>query len=195
MEKFGYIRVSTKEQNPDRQIITMRNVGIDERDILIEKVSGRNFKRPKYELLKQLVREGDTVVFDSLTRMARNMNETLKEYEWFVNKGVQLDFIKGPMLSASEQKDDIIAQAIQRVVLTMLAAYAEKELLDNKIRQAEGIAAARLKGKHLGRPKVEDTPEFLEAYSKWSKGEISAVEAISLSGLSKSTFYRKAKEQ
>lgn len=193
-KRFGYIRVSNKDQNEDRQVENMKKEGIDDRDIFVEKMSGKNFDRPKYQLLKQLVREGDEIVFDSITRMGRNMNETLKEYEWFVEKGIQLKFIKEPMINTSNEQEDVIKKAIQRVILTVLAAFAEKERTDIKIRQAEGIKAAKAKGKHLGRPKAVITPEFEEAYNQWIKKEITAVEAIKKSNMSKSTFYKKVKE-
>lgn len=194
MKRFAYIRVSDKDQNEDRQVETMKREGIDDRDVFIEKMSGKNFERPKYQLLKQLVREGDEIVFDSITRMGRTMNETLKEYEWFVENGIQLKFIKEPMINTSTEQEDIIKVAIQKVILTVLAAFAEKERIDSKIRQAEGIQAAKAKGKHLGRPKAAITPEFKEAYIKWANQEITAVEAMRLSNMSKTTFYRKVNE-
>ena len=157
MKIFGYVRVSSKEQNEARQLETMRKEGIEERDIFIDKASGKNFDRPQYQLLKQMVREGDTVVFDSITRMGRNMNDTMKEYEWFVENGVQLRFIKEPMINTSNEQDDIMKQAIQKIILTLLTAFAEKERDEIKTRQAEGIAVAKAQGKHLGRPKTEIT--------------------------------------
>ncbi|MGG0888951.1 recombinase family protein [Cytobacillus horneckiae] len=194
MKRFAYIRVSDKDQNEARQVETMKKEGIDDRDVFIEKMSGKNFERPKYQLLKQLVREGDEIVFDSITRMGRTMNETLKEYEWFVDNGIQLKFIKEPMINTSTEQEDIIKQAIQKVILTVLAAFAEKERIDSKIRQAEGIQAAKAKGKHLGRPKAVITPQFEEAYNQWVNKEISAVEAMEKANMSKTTFYRKVKE-
>ncbi|MEK3991987.1 recombinase family protein [Robertmurraya sp. FSL R5-0851] len=193
-KRFAYIRVSDKDQNEARQVETMKKEGIEERDVFIEKMSGKNFERPKYQLLKQLVREGDEIVFDSITRMGRSMNETLKEYEWFVENGVELKFIKEPMINTSNEQDDIIKQAIQRVILTVLAAFAEKERLDIKIRQAEGIEAAKAKGKHLGRPKAVITPEFELAYKQWNNNEITAVEAMKKANVSKTTFYRLVKQ-
>ncbi|MCM3113619.1 recombinase family protein [Lederbergia lenta] len=193
-KRFAYIRVSSKEQNEDRQVETMRKEGIDSRDIFIEKMSGKNFDRPKYQLLKQLVREGDEIVFDSITRMGRSMKETLKEYEWFAENGILLKFIKEPMINTSNEQDDIIKQAIQRVILTVLAAFAEKERIDREISQAEGIEAARAKGKHLGRPKAVITAEFEQAYKLWINKEISGVKAMKMANMSKTTFYRKVKE-
>lgn len=194
MKTFAYIRVSSKEQNVARQIETMKKEGINERDMFIDKTSGKNFDRLQYQLLKQMVREGDTVVFDSITRMGRNMNDTMKEYEWFVENGVQLRFIKEPIINTSNETDDIMKQAIQKIILTLLTAFAEKEREEIKTRQAEGIAVAKAQGKHLGRPKTTITPAFEEAYKQWKEGSITAVEAMAKADMAKATFYRKVKE-
>ncbi len=194
MKKFAYIRISSKDQNESRQIETMLKEGINERDMFIDKASGKNFERPQYKLLKQMVREGDIVIFDSITRMGRNMNDTMKEYEWFVENGIQLRFIKEPMIDTSSEKNDVMKQAIQKIILTLLTAFAEKEREDIKTRQAEGIAVARAQGKHLGRPKANITSTFKEAYKLWKSKEITAVEAMEKSNMAKSTFYRKVKE-
>lgn len=194
MKIFGYVRVSSKEQNEARQMETMRKEGIEERDIFIDKASGKNFERPQYQLLKQMVREGDTVVFDSITRMGRNMDDTMKEYKWFVENGVQLRFIKEPMINTSNEHDDVMKRAIQTIILTLLTAFAEKEREEIKTRQAEGIAVAKAQGKHLGRPKTEITQEFERAYKEWKDNEITAVEAMKKVNVPRSTFYRIVKE-
>lgn len=193
MKTFGYVRVSSKDQNEGRQMETMKKEGISERDIFVDKASGKNFDRPKYQLLKQMIREGDTVVFDSITRMGRNMNDTMKEYEWFVENGVQLRFIKEPMINTSNEQDDIMKQAIQKIILTLLAAFAEKEREEIKTRQAEGIAVAKAQGKHLGRPRAEITKGFIEVYKVWKSGGITAVEAMKKLDMAKPTFYRLVK--
>lgn len=194
MKTFAYIRVSSKDQNEARQLETMKREGINERDMFIDKISGESFNRPQYQLLKQMVREGDIVVFDSITRMGRNMNDTMKEYEWFVGNGIELRFIKEPMINTSNEQDDIMKQAIQKIILTLLTAFAEKEREEIKIRQAEGIAVAKAQGKHLGRPKTVITPVFEESYKLWKSGQITAVEAMDKAGMAKATFYRKVKE-
>ena len=194
MKIFGYVRVSSKEQNEARQMETMRKEGIEERDIFIDKASGKNFERPQYQLLKQMVREGDTLLFDSITRMGRNMDDTMKEYKWFVENGVQLRFIKESMINTSNEHDDVMKRAIQTIILTLLTAFAEKEREEIKTRQAEGIAVAKAKGKHLGRPKTEITQEFERAYKQWKDNEITAVEAMKKVNVPRSTFYRIVKE-
>jgi DNA invertase Pin-like site-specific DNA recombinase len=172
----------------------MKKEGISDRDIFIDKASGKKFDRPQYQLLKQIVREGDTVVFDSITRMGRNMNDTMKEYEWFAENGVQLRFLKEPMINTSNEQDDIMKQAIQRIILTLLTAFAEKEREEIKTRQAEGIAVAKAKGKHLGRPKTVITKDFEQAYKRWKDNKITAVEAMKQANMTKATFYRKVKD-
>jgi DNA invertase Pin-like site-specific DNA recombinase len=194
MKTFGYIRVSSKEQNEARQIDTMKKQGINERDMFIDKVSGKNFDRPQYQLLKQMVREGDVVVFDSITRMGRNMNDTMKEYEWFVENGIQLQFVKEPMINTSNDQDDIMKQAIQKIILVLLTAFAEKEREEIKTRQAEGIAVAKAEGKHLGRPKQAISGDFQSAYKQRKAGDITGVEAMKQANMTKATFYRKVKE-
>ncbi|MBM7654277.1 DNA invertase Pin-like site-specific DNA recombinase [Neobacillus cucumis] len=141
-----------------------------------------------------MVREGDTVVFDSITRMGRNMDHTMKEYKWFVKNGVQLRFIKEPMINTSNEHDDVMKRAIQTIILTLLTAFAEKEREEIKTRQAEGIAVAKAKGKHLGRPKTEITQEFEQAYKQWKENEITAVETMKKVNVPRSTFYRIVKE-
>jgi len=194
MKTFAYVRISAKDQNEARQLDTMKSEGINERDIFIDKASGKDFNRPQYQLLKQIVREGDTVVFDSITRMGRNMNETMSEYDWFVKNGVQLRFIKEPMINTSDNQDDIMKQAIQKIILTLLTAFAEKEREEIKTRQAEGIAVAMKKGIKFGRPSVETPKDWERHYKQWKAEKITAVQFMEAMNMKKTTFYRKVKE-
>ncbi|HDR7488743.1 TPA: recombinase family protein [Bacillus pacificus] len=194
MKTFGYIRVSSKDQNEARQIETMKKHGINERDLFIDKLSGENFDRPQYQLLKQMVREGDTVVFDSITRMGRNMNDTMKEYEWFVENGINLCFVKEPMIDTNTSSNDVMKQAIKKIILTMLTAFAEKERNEIKERQAEGIKIAQDNGVKFGRPTLEIPNDWELHYKKWKAGEIKSIEFREAMEMSKTTFYRKVKE-
>lgn len=193
MKTFAYVRVSSKDQNEARQVETMKKEGVADRDVFIDKASGKNFERPQYQLLKQMVRKGDVVIFDSITRMGRNMDDTMKEYRWFVENGVQLRFLKEPAINTGDG-EDLIQKALQNAVLGLLAAFAEKERQEIRTRQAEGIAIAKAEGRHLGRPKATITPAFEEAYKLWRDGQITAVEAMEKAGMAKATFYRKVKE-
>ncbi|MDA1576836.1 MULTISPECIES: recombinase family protein [Bacillus cereus group] len=191
---FAYIRVSSKEQNEARQVETMKKEGIDERDMYIDKASGKDFNRPKYQLLKQMVRKDDTVVFDSITRMGRNMDETLKEYKWFEENGIQMRFIKEPMINTNDETDDKMKKAIKEIILILLTSFAEKEREDIKIRQAEGIAVAMQNGTKFGRPAIDVPNNWNELYEQWKAKEITAVKFMSEVNMTKATFYRKVKE-
>lgn len=194
MKTFGYIRVSSKDQKEDRQIKKMIAKGIDERDLFIDKVSGKDFERPRYQILKQMVREGDMVVFDSITRMGRNMNDTMKEYEWFVENGVNLCFIEEPMINTNNESDDVMKQAIQKIILTMLTAFAEKERKEIKARQAEGIAVAKEQGVKFGRPSIKIPSNWDKNYKEWKAGNITAQKFAQNVDMSIATFYRKLKQ-
>ncbi|MDM5186337.1 recombinase family protein [Bacillus sp. DX4.1] len=196
-KKFGYVRVSSKDQNEERQIQNMKDLGIEDRDIFIDKESGKNMERENYQMLKRLVRAEDTIVFDSLTRLGRNMNDTLEEFRYYEKHRVNLQFIKEPYINVNytgESTNDVIQSAIQKATLTILSAFAEKERIDIKQRQAEGIALARKQGKRLGRPPVEITEEFMDAYKEWKSGSITAVGAMKKYGIKRSSFYKLAKQ-
>ena len=195
-KRFGYMRISSKDQNEARQIKNMLGEGINERDIYIDKQSGKNFDRPQYQALKDpsRLREGDTIVFDSITRMGRNMDEILKEYRWFVENGINLEFIKEPMINTNSETDDVILKAIQQAVLVILTAFAEKERSDIRVRQAEGIEAAKRKGTKFGRPSKILPKEWDELYIQWKNGQLKAVEFMEIVDMEKSTFYKKVNE-
>lgn len=196
-EIFAYVRVSSISQNLDRQLDNMKKLGIREENIFVDKMSGKNLDRPNYQLLKVKVRRGDVVVFDSITRMSRNMEDIKAEYKFFADKGAFLKFIKEPMLDTSDKTDDVMRQAINDIILTILGAFAQKEREEIKERQREGIEAAKRRGKHLGRPKVKLTDNqlvmFEAYYSKWKNGEMTAVELRNRMGLAHNTFYNKVK--
>lgn len=194
---FSYVRVSSQEQNVDRQVDSMRKIGIDDRDIFIDKLSGKDTDRPQYQLLKAVVRKGDTVVVDSITRLSRNMDDIKIEYAWFNDNGINLQFLKEPMLNTRNDTSDVMRKAINDIILTILGAFAQKEREEIKERQREGIEAARRRGKHLGRPKARLTKEQLEQfnqfYSIWKFGEMTAVALMKEMGLKRNTFYNKVK--
>ncbi|HDR4874902.1 TPA: recombinase family protein [Bacillus cereus] len=196
-KKFGYVRVSSKDQNEELQIENMKHLGIGDRDIFIDKQSGKNMKRESYQMLKRLARTGDTIVFDSLTRLGHSMNNVLEEFRYFETQRINLQFIKEPFINVNyngESTNDIIQQAVQKATLTILSAFAEKERNDIKQRQSEGIALARKQGKHLGRPPVQITEQFIEAYETWQSGKITAVGAMRKYNIKRSSFYKLVKE-
>ncbi|HRC81771.1 MAG TPA: recombinase family protein [Sedimentibacter sp.] len=193
MRKYGYIRVSDKDQNEARQIDAMTEAGVDEAFILIDKISGKDFERPNYKLLKKVLREGDLLVVESIDRLGRNYREILEEWKCITQKlKVDIKVLDMPLLDTSLHKD-LLGEFISNLILQVLAYVAEQERLNIKKRQAEGIAAAKKRGKHLGRPKVEIPENFKEVYEKWNNKEITARAAMKELNLKPTTFYNMVK--
>lgn len=192
-KKFGYIRVSSKEQNEGRQLEAMRKLGIHERDIFIDKQSGRTFQREQYQILKKMLRRGDIIYIHSLDRFGRNKSAILEEWK-DITQNIQAHIVvlDMPLLDTTKYKDSI-GQLITDLVLQILSWLSEEERVKIKIRQREGIDLAKKQGKHLGRPKVEITDEFIQAYQEWKDRKITAVEAMKRSDMPNTTFYRMVK--
>lgn len=201
VKTFGYVRVSTKEQNEARQLDAMRALDIAESDIYVDKASGKDTNRPQYQALKSIVRAGDTVVFESITRLSRNMDDVKSEYKWYVDNGVLLRFIAEPMLDTKVDEQGVIERAMAEIILTLLAAFAEKEREEIKRRQREGIESAKRKGKTFGRPKrtfetmnAIERQSFLFEYNEWKNGRQTAVQTFERLDIPKATFYKIVKE-
>ncbi|WP_019156897.1 recombinase family protein [Robertmurraya massiliosenegalensis] len=193
-KKFGYIRVSSKDQNESRQIDSLLNIGIDERDIFIDKLSGKNFERPQYQLMKRMVRQGDILYIHSLDRFGRNKDEVLNEWkELTKDMGVDIVVLDMPLLDTTTHKDSL-GTLIADLVLQILSWMAEEEREKIRTRQREGIDSALKKGVQFGRPKVPVPNNFVEVYSEWKQGEITATAAMKRLGLKRNTFYKLAKE-
>lgn len=193
-KEFGYVRVSSKDQNEARQLDSMYDFGIDERDIHIDKQSGKDFDRPQYQALKMRLRKGDTLYIHSLDRLGRNKEMILNEWK-DITKNIHANIVVIDMpLLDTRKYNDSIGTFVADLVLQILSWVAEEERTKIKTRQAEGIASAKAQGKHLGRPKTSITPEFEQAYKEWRAGDITAVEAMNRSNMTKATFYRKVKE-
>lgn len=193
---FGYARVSSREQNLDRQIVALKQY-VDEQNILTDKFSGKDLERPAYQALKGALglREGDTLVITSLDRLSRNKEDIKNELQWFQKKKVRLKILDLPtsLIEVPDGQQWII-DMIQNILIEVLASIAEQERLTIRKRQREGIEAAKTKGKHLGRPRVQQPKEFDEIYSQWKRKEITAVRAMKKLKLSSSTFYRMVKQ-
>ncbi|WP_214834968.1 recombinase family protein [Exiguobacterium sp. E4787] len=191
--KFGYIRVSTKDQNEGRQFDAMINAGINERDIYLDKQSGKSFDRPQYQLLKRILRKGDILYIHSLDRFGRNKQEILKEWN-DLTKNIQADIIvmDMPLLDTTQYKDSL-GTFIADLVLQILSWMAEENRNTIRKSQREGIESAKKSGVRFGRPKVEVSEEFVDVYNRWKKGEIKAVRAMELLNLKKTTFYKLVK--
>ena len=189
---FGYARVSTKEQNLDRQLLALEKY-VERESILIDKASGKDTNRESYQALKGALglREGDTLYITSLDRLSRNKQDIKQELEWFREKKVRLKILDLPTsLVEVPEGQEWILEMITNILVEVLSSIAEQERLTIRKRQTEGIEAAKRKGKHLGRPKKVIPDNFGEVYSRWKAGEITAVKAMKILNLPSSTFYR-----
>lgn len=195
MEKiFGYARVSSKDQNLDRQIEELIKYGVEERDIIVDKQSGKDFNRNGYKTLKyNLLRNGDTLVIKELDRLGRNMEQIKVEWKELEDVGANLVVIDNPILNTAG-KTDLEKKLISNIVFELLSYMSEKERLKIKQRQAEGIKIAKEKGKKFGRPKVGYPDNWEEVYNRWLNKEITAVVAMYELNLKKNTFYKLVKQ-
>lgn len=198
MEKvYGYARVSTREQNLDRQIAALRQYIADERDIITDKESGKDFNRPGYQYLREaLLRPGDTLIVKSLDRLGRNKQQVKQELEYYKAMGVRVKIIDLPSTMADFPKgQEWMGEMVNNIMIEVLATIAEQERLTIRQRQAEGIAEAKKQGRQLGRKKTDRPEDWDEITGLWKSGSITAVQAMDRLGLKKSTFYRMAREQ
>ena len=179
--KIGYIRVSTQEQNTIRQEVLMQSLGVDE--VYIDRMSGKNTKRPELQKMMEYVRHGDTVIVESISRFARNTRDLLDLVERLTEKGVEF-------ISKKEAIDTTTPTG--KFMLTIFGAVAELEREYILQRQREGIAIAKDQGKYTGRRSTQP-PNFDRVVTQWRNGEISAVEAMRTLKMSKTSFYRKVK--
>lgn len=191
--KFGYIRVSSKDQNEGRQLDAMKKLDINERDIYLDKQSGKNFERVNYQLLKRIIRKGDILYIHSLDRFGRNKEEILQEWN-DLTKNIEADIVvmDMPLLDTTQYKDSM-GTFIADLVLQILSWMAEEERERIRKRQREGIDLALQNGVQFGRPKVFVSEEFIEIYRKWKAKELTAVQAMQESGVKKTSFYKLVK--
>ena len=196
MRKFFYARISTKDQTLERQIVEAKKLGIDESYIFLEVASGKDFKRPEYQLLKRMLREGDVLYIKSLDRLGRNKQMILDEWNELVKvKKVDIVILDMPLLDTTKYKDmNGLENLISDIILQLLSYMAEDERLRTKERQREGIKIAREKGIKFGRRKIDPGENFEEVYQEWKSGQITAVKAMEILELKSNTFYRRVKE-
>ena len=201
--KFGYARVSSKDQNPERQLESFKKLGIEERNIFIDKESGGTFNRTFYNLLvgtesnAAVLRPGDLLVIDSIDRLGRSYGEVTRQWEKITKKlEVHIQVLDMPLLNTANYINEGLDQRfVSDLVLQVLSYVAEKERLNNKRRQRQGIEVAKLKGVKFGRPTIDYPDNWEEVYLKWKNGECKAVDAMKELNLSKSTFYKLVKEK
>jgi len=190
---FGYARVSSKDQNADRQIAALREFGVCERHIFLDVQSGKDFVREKYIQLRTCIKKDDTLVIKSIDRLGRNYEEILEQWRYITKeKHAAVIVLDMPLLDTQKSRD-LTGTLIADIVLQLLSyvAQTERELI--RQRQAEGIAAAQARGVRFGRKPLPKPPEYDEIAAQWSRGELSARKAAGLLGVSSKTFLRWAR--
>ncbi len=193
---FYYARVSTREQNLDRQISAFKAMGASDREIIVDKASGKDLNRDGYNALKTaMLRRGDTLIVKSLDRLSRNKADIKNELMYFVENGIRLKVLDIPttMIDYPEGQAWVL-DMVNNILIEVLSSIAQQERETIRARQAEGIAAAKAKGKYLGRPIVQTPGNWDDVMRQWKAGAITAVKAMELTGLKRSTFYKLVKE-
>lgn len=192
---YGYIRVSSRDQNEARQILALKDYGIEESNMYLDKLSGKDFDRPSYKSLMKKMKEGDMMVVKSIDRLGRNYQEILEQWnEITKKKKCDIVVIDMPLLDTRKGKD-LIGTLISDIVLQLLSYVAQTEREYIKQRQAEGIRAAKERGIKFGRKPIKMPPEFERLREQWNKGEISSREAGNFLGISYQTFLRNVKKR
>lgn len=191
---YYYARVSTGEQNLDRQIEAFKELGAKDKYIICDKASGKDIDRPNYLMLRNsLLRSGDTLVVKSLDRLSRRKADIKNELEYYKSIGVRVKIMDLPTTMVDIDGQEWIVEMVNNIIIEVLSSIAEQERKTTKQRQKEGIEAAHKKGKHLGRPKVTFPDNWQENYDIWRSGQITATEAMSRMGLTRSSFYKLVK--
>lgn len=189
---FYYARVSSKDQNLDRQLAAFKALGASERDIITDKESGKNLDRVGYQALKNaILRRGDTLVIKSLDRLSRNKADIHNELQYFKDNGIRVKVIDLPttMMDLPEGQQWVF-EMINNILIEVLGTIAEQERATIKQRQAEGIAAAKEQGRKLGRPALTFPDNWGAVYNAWKAGEITAKRAMELTDTKRTSFYK-----
>ena len=197
---YGYARVSSKEQNLERQIKELKGAGVEERNILMDKQSGKDFNRKSYNLLvgtdttAPLLREGDVLTVYSIDRLGRNYTEIMKQWQ-YITQEIKADIrvLDMPLLDTRNNGDSLDSRFVADLVLQILSYVAQKERENIKVRQSQGIVVAKEQGKHLGRPAAEFPDNWEAVYNEWKSHNITAVQAMKQTNLKKNTFYNLVK--
>lgn len=191
---YGYIRVSTKEQNEDRQRIALMNTGVPEKNIILDKQSGKDFNRPGYLRLCKKIKPGDTLFIKSIDRLGRNYNDILEQWRYLTKeKRIAIVVLDMPLLDTRKGRD-LTGELISDIVLQLLSYVAQTEREFIRQRQAEGIAAAKARGVHFGRQPISRPPEFEQVYQRWLNGELSARKAAAILNTTHQTYLKWTKD-
>lgn len=189
---YGYIRVSSKEQNEDRQVVSLLEAGVKAENIFTDKQSGKDFNRPQYMGLLKKLKKGDVLYIKSIDRLGRNYEEILKQWHILTKeKEIDIAVIDMPLLDTRRGKD-LMGTFISDIVLQILSFVAENERSNIRQRQAEGIAAAKARGVKFGRPQVPIPDNFTSVHRAWRKKELTLKEAAQACNMPAGTFYGKA---
>lgn len=191
---YGYIRVSTREQNEDRQVLTLKGLAIPEKNLFLDKQSGKDFARPQYRKMVRKLKKDDLLYVKSIDRLGRNYDEILEQWRILTKeKGVDIVVLDMPLLDTRRGKD-LMGTFLSDIVLQVLSFVAENERTNIRQRQAEGIAAAKERGVRFGRPPKPLPENFHHAYQKWKNGKITGTTAAKLCGMPLSTFRYRAEQ-
>lgn len=192
-KEYAYIRVSSRDQNTDRQMIAMKEYGIVPGSIYMDKQSGKDFERPGYQRLLRKLKVGDTLVIKSIDRLGRNYDEILAQWR-LLTKQIQVDIIvlDMPLLNTKQGKN-LTGVVIADIVLQLLSYVAQTEREFNRLRQAEGIAAAKSRGVQFGRRRINRPEMYPEVKAAWEAGSLTAGQAAESLGISRTTFFNWAR--
>ena len=191
---YGYVRVSSRDQNEDRQIRALGELGVDKQNIYIDKQSGKDFDRPQYMKLFKKLKKDDLLYIKSIDRLGRNYSDILDQWRILTKeKGIDIAVLDMPLLDTRNGKD-LMGTFLSDIVLQILSFVAENERCNIHQRQAEGIAAAKARGVKFGRPEIPAPDNFEHIIHIWENKEITTLEAMQQCHMSKSTFYRRIRK-
>lgn len=191
---YGYIRVSSRDQNEDRQLLAIQQLSIAQENIFIDKQSGKDFQRPQYKKLVRKLKKDDVLYIKSIDRLGRNYAEILEQWRVLTkNKGIDIVVLDMPLLDTRRGKD-LMGTFLSDIVLQVLSFVAENERENIRQRQAEGIAAAKARGVRFGRPEKELPDNFEALVQAWEREQLSLSDVLDLCQISQSTFYRRRRD-
>lgn len=194
MNVYGYIRVSSRDQNEDRQLIALKKAGVAEKNIYLDRQSGKDFNRPRYKKMLRKVKKNDLLYVKSIDRLGRNYEEILQQWRMLTKeKGIDIVVLDMPLLDTRRGKD-LMGTFLSDIMLQVLSFVAENERTNIRQRQAEGIAAAKAKGVKFGRPSLPLPDNFYEIHKAWRAKKITLNEAANACNMPVGTFYGKARK-
>lgn len=191
----AYVRVSTKEQNLDRQLEELYKLGIEDKYIYQDKQSGKDFDRIGYQYMKKSLEKGDTLVIKELDRLGRNQEELKNEWQYFRDNQINVRVLEMPALNIDYTDKNIqpMLSMINNIIFEIMSWKAQNERETIRKRQAEGIRIAKENNVKFGRPKIDVPDNFFEVCKSWKQGEITATKAIELTGMKRTNFYKQVK--